>query len=224
MYDMRIAHASRKECTMATKRDRGDYFKRRRAAKAAELAELKAKSEPPTDKQLSSTIVLRLSPAAVHAIDDARGNGLFQRSRSEFVRDAVSHYLKAGAGLCAVIAILASLSAPADAHRRGSCGQELDAMADAIEAGNDVLARFNDAWERDPNFPITPEGRLLTVEQGRHQIALNGAMTAYIVCVEVGRQSKTEPDDQHDAGVFYMDCSGAPQDVSLPDDVDIECY
>lgn len=38
-------------------------------------------------------ISARFPPEAVRAIDIARNVGLFKRSRSEFLRDCVSHYI-----------------------------------------------------------------------------------------------------------------------------------
>ena len=42
----------------------------------------------------SESICTRFSPEAVRAIDIARNTGLFKRSRSEFLRDCVSHYIQ----------------------------------------------------------------------------------------------------------------------------------
>ena len=80
-----------------TKRDRGDYFKQRRARLKAERESLEAKATPPTNGRVSDAMTIRLSPKAVAAMDEARRGGLFERSRSQFMRDALAYYIKEGA-------------------------------------------------------------------------------------------------------------------------------
>ena len=81
---------------MTTKRDRGDYFKRRRALKKEEVEQLRQEARGSDDIKLTANLIVRLSPKAMTAIDQARRSGMFERSRSEFVRDAVAYYIKAG--------------------------------------------------------------------------------------------------------------------------------
>ena len=45
--------------------------------------------------KLTETVVLRLSRKACTAMDRQRNAGLFERSRSEFLRDALEAYLTA---------------------------------------------------------------------------------------------------------------------------------
>lgn len=79
------------------KRDRGDYFKQRRARLKAERDALEAQTKPPTDGRVKDAMTIRLSQKAVRAMDDARQGGLFERSRSQFMRDALVFYIKSGA-------------------------------------------------------------------------------------------------------------------------------
>lgn len=74
---------------MTKKRDCGDYFKRRRAKLPAEREELEAKAAPPAGKQLSETLLVRMSGDMLAAIDDAKRHGLIELSRSEYVRNVL---------------------------------------------------------------------------------------------------------------------------------------
>ncbi len=71
---------------MTKKRDRGDYFKQRRAKLAAERKALEAQAAPAPGAALSETLLVRVSPTMLACIDHARKGGLFQRSRSEWAR------------------------------------------------------------------------------------------------------------------------------------------
>ena len=75
---------------MAVKRDRGDYFKQRRAKLAAERAAL----EPPKGKALTETVLVRMSGDMLAAIDQARRAGLFEVSRSEYLRGVIAEKLR----------------------------------------------------------------------------------------------------------------------------------
>lgn len=75
---------------MQKKRDRGDYFKERRARLAAERAAL----EPPKGKALTETVLVRVSGDMLVAIDQARRAGLFEISRSEFIRGVIAEKLR----------------------------------------------------------------------------------------------------------------------------------
>lgn len=49
---------------------------------------------PDETRQRGEGLTVRFPPEAVRAIDIARNVGLFKRSRSEFIRDCVSHYVQ----------------------------------------------------------------------------------------------------------------------------------
>ena len=85
---------------MTKKRERGDYFKRRRAKLAAEREELEAKTTPPAGKQLSETLLVRVSGDMLAVIDDARRDGLIEVSRSEYVSNVLIERLGSAQPLC----------------------------------------------------------------------------------------------------------------------------
>lgn len=63
--------------------------------------------------KLTQTIMVRVSTRALALTDKARVSGLFERSRSEFLRDALEDYLKK---LAVVILLCGALAAPAAAQ------------------------------------------------------------------------------------------------------------
>ena len=77
-----------------SKRDRGDYFKQRRAKLKAEREALEAAAAPPAGKALSETVLVRGSGDMLAAIDRARTAGLFSVTRSEYIRNTLMEKLK----------------------------------------------------------------------------------------------------------------------------------
>lgn len=69
---------------------RNAYYRERRQKQKAALEAAK----PPDGGKLTETILVRVSQRAVFEVDKARRGGLFERSRSEFMRDALDHYLR----------------------------------------------------------------------------------------------------------------------------------
>lgn len=78
-----------------TKRDRGDYFKKRRERMKNELREAleRAEDKTPAGKALTETVLVRMSGDMVAALDRARTAGLFTISRSEWIRNTLAEKL-----------------------------------------------------------------------------------------------------------------------------------
>lgn len=75
---------------------RNAYYRERREKQKAALAAAEAAQAPIAGGKLTETILVRLSQRAIAEIDKRRKDGLFELSRSEFMRKAVEAYLTRG--------------------------------------------------------------------------------------------------------------------------------